>query len=590
MSDLDIFLQHLFGDRPGYVSVCTNDFQGKRTKKFEEGKLWPYPITRSDIARKINEAASDGLDTYICAHSLRDRNRGRVKPNADRIWCLWADLDGAPIPTGPLAPTMIVETSPNRWQVFYALSRALEPIVAEAFSHRLTDAIGADAGGWMLTKLVRPAGSISYKHGTPFTVRIGHLDPDRKVDPNDLDQILPAVKSTPKPSSASPNANPDDEPPIVLSPSALAFWSGERRVLKKHEAGVIDRSGTLYKIGADLWEHGANRQLIISALAERDIYFGWNRYTEHPEEYARIAAKVAGNPRLVGLISTIGTAPPADPISDDACSVELAKKTAELKEARLTISGMVHTFLNPYMPQSEKIALISALNLAEQKRQRGEVRPDGSIELTAGDISQDFRPEPAAGESVAQTNQDGSKPRMKRQQVKPVITTLADRGFLKITPRSVTRVRANGARYNETVWDAELPDKPSDVLAMAATWKPDEPRMRKPRSRDLACPHCNEVHPIKRQDWCQGCGSLRAQIILEPTIEEPIDDELIAADAPIDEAESYVPKFSGHRETPRRVVVNLVPKNSGQGEEPWMPGFEPSRADRYTDASLGGRP
>jgi len=341
MNDLNRFLQHLFSDRPGYVSVCTNDFQGRRTKKFEEGKLWPFPITISDIARKIDEAGADGFDAYLCAHGLRDRQRGRLKPNAAPIWCLWADLDGAPIPTGPLAPTMVVETSLGRWQVFYALARPLDPQVAEALSHRLTDAIGADAGGWMLTKLVRPAGSISYKHGTPFTVRIAHLDPDRKIDPNDLDRILPQVKEAARP-SASANINPDDEPPIILSPTAMAVWLGQRPAMKKHEPGVIDRSDSLYKIACVLWEHCATRRTIVAALAERDMSLGWNRYTDRPDEYERIADKVSGKLRLFGPLGASASADNNTSRSNfaghdsdgDTCDIRLARTITELDQVR----------------------------------------------------------------------------------------------------------------------------------------------------------------------------------------------------------------------------------------------------------------
>ncbi len=236
-------------------------------------------------------------------------------------------------------------------------------------------------------------------------------------------------------------------------------------------------------------------------------------------------------------------------------AAELARVTAERDEARRTISGMVQICLSPHMTASEKIALIASVNAAEHKRQRGEVRSDGSVELTAAEISDDWRPAPATGETLQPTNANGSVPRMKRGSVKPVLAALVERGLLPATPRDTTKARANGAAYHDTAWDVLLPAQTSDLLAIAAAWKPDEPKIRQPRSRDRACPHCGEVHAILRTDTCTGCGTIRSTTEIQPDFADfPMSPKLGSMSTPA----PYVAKK--RQQVVNSVVSSMSPK------------------------------
>jgi hypothetical protein len=346
----------------------------------------------------------------------------------------------------------------------------------------------------------------------------------------------------------------DHEPPVVLSLSALAVWRGEKPVLKPN--GETDRSESLYKIGVVLHEHGATRPTIIAALAERDTALGWNRYRDVPHEYGRIAAKVAPKPRLYGPIGT--PAPTTGPPSVGHCA-GCADKT-------LIISGLIQTVLSPNLTLAEKIALVSVLTLAEKKRQDNDLGGDGLAEIDSAEVANDYRPTPDKGESVAPTNKDGSKPRMSRDKVKPVMRTLVARGFLSATPRAVMRTRANGARYRDEVWDVPPTDM-AESLALAATWGPETPTQRKPRTSRGICPHCNELHPIHRQDTCTGCGTVRSTTIIQPDLEADAGDTF-ADTAPATVDPPLVRKFSGQVVNPPPVVVgdSLVRIISGQGD------------------------
>ncbi len=191
-----------------------------------------------------------------------------------------------------------------------------------------------------------------------------------------------------------------------------------------------------------------------------------------------------------------------------------AKLRLELADSRRIISGLFQTVLSPHMTPSEKVAYLSTLALAEHKRQDG----DDTTELSPAEISDDWRPVPDKGETIAPTNNDGSKPRMSRDKVKPVMRVLVSRGLISATPRGVTRTHTNGTKYRDEVWDV-APVNMAESLALAASWRPDEPTIRKPRTSRGLCPHCNELHPIHRQDTCTGCGTVRSTTIIQPDVD-----------------------------------------------------------------------
>ena len=333
-TDLDRYLDHLYGDRRFYIQVCTLN---PKADAWDEGKPVAYmPSDRAVIERMIRRLSDSGLNVYVSAHGYIDNRRGGVKANAAPIDVLWVERDEATIPPDVPEPTMTVETSPGRYHDYWRLSRTIAAEVAEDLNRRLTYHIGGDSG-WALTKRLRPPETINHQPDRRpgiHQVRLLEVDDARVLDPDELEQILPKLPPAPTfQYDASSAASSDDEPPVVLSPAALAAWRNERPVLKPN--GEIDQSDTLYKIGAVLHEHGATRPTIVRALADRDMSLGFRKYVDRPIEYQRIAEKVAPKPRLVGPNSSASgqpqqaTAGGHENVDEDACSVELAKKTAE---------------------------------------------------------------------------------------------------------------------------------------------------------------------------------------------------------------------------------------------------------------------
>jgi P4 family phage/plasmid primase-like protien len=118
---------------------------------------------------------------------------------------------------------------------------------------------------------------------------------ERVWDPETMDEAIPPLNGSGRSERSASGANGSSdghEAPVSLNSYGLKVWRGERPVVKE---GQIDRSASLYKIGAYLGEAGATDSAIEAALAERDLSLGWRCYTDRSdarEQYAVIAEKV----------------------------------------------------------------------------------------------------------------------------------------------------------------------------------------------------------------------------------------------------------------------------------------------------------
>jgi hypothetical protein len=93
-------------------------------------------------------------------------------------------------------------------------------------------------------------------------------------DPEVIDQAIPQL---PKAVPSSNGTGLLNEPPVELTHEALRVWHGEKP--KTKATGEINRSASLVKIGRAIYDAGATRSAIVTALAERDEALGWRKYT-----------------------------------------------------------------------------------------------------------------------------------------------------------------------------------------------------------------------------------------------------------------------------------------------------------------------
>jgi predicted transcriptional regulator len=188
----DVFLRYILGPNSGYVCVAFIRVKGKE-KDFQE-QFYKYPEQLGEIVSKFQEMIPTH-NVYFCPMVL-DKPR-RIKPNVAKTPVLWADLDDCDPGLMLVEPSVVVETSPGRYQAYWHIEDT-SPVDAESLSMRIAyrhENDGCDTSGYDLTQLMR----------VPFTYnrKEGYGDPLIKVistkkviyRPGDFDQYPPVVKA-----------------------------------------------------------------------------------------------------------------------------------------------------------------------------------------------------------------------------------------------------------------------------------------------------------------------------------------------------------------------------------------------------------
>jgi hypothetical protein len=152
MDRLRTFFKLLFGQNSGIVCVAYINRQGKKT--FEE-EFFEYPA-QVDVMLQSIEDQSLRKDTYFCPQLLRERKR--TKENILLAPNVWSDLDTCDPDNLLVEPSVVLQTSPGRYQAFWVLEQQYDVDDVEEMSRRIAYAHaeeGADRSGWDLTQLLR---------------------------------------------------------------------------------------------------------------------------------------------------------------------------------------------------------------------------------------------------------------------------------------------------------------------------------------------------------------------------------------------------------------------------------------------------
>jgi len=111
-----------------------------------------------DIAAMVRRWVEEKRDVFWCPHSFFDRRR-LAKYYAAPSRMLWADLDHVDGRSLRYVPSLLWRTSPRRQAGLWLLNGEPSNALRAAFNR----AIGADAGGYCLTKVLRLPGTVNWK-------------------------------------------------------------------------------------------------------------------------------------------------------------------------------------------------------------------------------------------------------------------------------------------------------------------------------------------------------------------------------------------------------------------------------------------
>lgn len=176
-----IFFRVVLGDTEGIVCLArrprdSQDFH-------EEFFKWPKQV---DLINDFIDANVGTNDIWFCPQLLSRPQRRKdaviICPNA------WADLDTCNPSVLQVQPTLIVESSPNRWQGYWQFTEPVAPLDAEDVSRRIAyfhSEQGCDKSGWDLTQLLR----VPYTHNQKY---VNQGDPPliKVVETNKVNYVL----------------------------------------------------------------------------------------------------------------------------------------------------------------------------------------------------------------------------------------------------------------------------------------------------------------------------------------------------------------------------------------------------------------
>jgi len=165
----ETFFKVIFDKAPnGYLCIARRVM---RKGAFEE-KFFQWPDELPDLGAYITASVMNH-DMWFCP-MLFD-SPARRKESVDTCPSVWADLDGC-VPDNLLIPaTVLLESSPERYQALWILESIAEPLEAEDASKRIAyfhADQGADKSGWDLTQLLRIPFTYNYKYDVPAMVKI----------------------------------------------------------------------------------------------------------------------------------------------------------------------------------------------------------------------------------------------------------------------------------------------------------------------------------------------------------------------------------------------------------------------------------
>jgi hypothetical protein len=183
MTDTIEFLEKVVTTDDGYLLLAIRNHS---TPWHEEFHKWPND--KDQIASRI-ELVRDAHDVYFSSHLFSESNSSKEFVLPTRT--IQADLDAAK--KYPIDPSVLVQTSPERFQGYWVLKFEVEPDVVERLSKRLTYAIpDSDHSGWSLGHRVRVPGTLNFKYNNgPHEVSVLTSNESEYV-PEEI-EMLPAI-------------------------------------------------------------------------------------------------------------------------------------------------------------------------------------------------------------------------------------------------------------------------------------------------------------------------------------------------------------------------------------------------------------
>jgi hypothetical protein len=156
------FFSFLFGEGTGYV--CIAHGPPTDTRRFFKQKFFHWPTERDHLTEYIESIAPD-MNVWFCVNLFAKPERKKDEALIHNL--VWADLDTCSPDIISPEPSVVIQSSPNRFQALWRLDHEVDPKIAEDYSRRIAykyNQNGADPSGWDLTQLLRVPFTTNFKY------------------------------------------------------------------------------------------------------------------------------------------------------------------------------------------------------------------------------------------------------------------------------------------------------------------------------------------------------------------------------------------------------------------------------------------
>jgi len=234
-----------------------------------------YEQSSKDIQAKP-ENIPEGADIYF---SILSFDGARRKENALPGNWLWADLDEVNPYEIDLQPTIAWQSSPGRYQALWELNEYVDSEVLEKVNQKLTYKIGADKGGWSVTKVLRIPGTNNYKYEDTPKVKL-LWDDGPKYPMSEVREYISYTDDGMVTSDKDIEIPPADtyvKESVINKAYQLLDPRGRRLLMAKEAWG--DRSQRLWEL---------ENMLLETGMAKEDVYITvyytvWNKFMDRTD-------------------------------------------------------------------------------------------------------------------------------------------------------------------------------------------------------------------------------------------------------------------------------------------------------------------
>ena len=204
-----MLLSAAYGDSKGFGAVLVGHYE-EGLLKFDKTRWFEMPGQLDDAEKFIKANAAS--DLYFTPTLYSDAKK-RQAEFATVSNVVYMDADSCAPDKFRVRPTISVETSPGRWQVYWLLDQEHTAQEVSDLSHRIAAAHkddGCDPSSWILTKILRVPGSQHRKTEKHYDVTMrentGEMFTYKELSAAYKDVSLPkavSVTKTPMPDPAS---------------------------------------------------------------------------------------------------------------------------------------------------------------------------------------------------------------------------------------------------------------------------------------------------------------------------------------------------------------------------------------------------